>query len=229
MNDFEYDCLQKKRIAGSARKRKVGSKSKKCSLPSDRLTKKQWKDKCGPVITYNLDLPMEWSDFKKMPADIQTEYIVKLQRRYGVTAVDLGAMFGVKSLAVRRHAETHGLSVTFPRGRAMCSREREDWDRFLSGTAVTQENNAAEEQVLMEEPIEAADDCHAVAENPTTVVFNYEDAESNNDGDVADGMSMKQFNIKFTGKIDVDRIANSLKLILGNNSSGELEIICNLM
>ena len=42
-------------------------------------------------------------------------------------------------------------------------------------------------------------------------------------------MSMRQFNIKFTGKIDVDRIANSLKMILGNNSSGELEITCNLM
>lgn len=228
MNDFEYDCLQKKRIAGSARRRKIGSKSKKCSLPSDRLTKKQWKDKCGPVITYNLDLPMEWSDFKKMPVDIQTEYIVKLQRRYGVTAVDLGVMFGVKSLAVRRHAETHGLNVTFPRGRAMCAREREDWDRFLSRVDAVSAADVDEAKALAEELVEQAAEPHiVVAENPIPVVRDPESVASNDSVD--EEMSMRQFNIKFTGKIDVDQIANSLKLILGNNSSGELEITCNLM
>ena len=38
MNDFDYDALQKKRIAAGARHMKRGSRSKRCSLPSDNLT-----------------------------------------------------------------------------------------------------------------------------------------------------------------------------------------------
>ena len=34
MNDFDFDCLQKKRLAQQAKYRKRGSKSKKCT-PSD--------------------------------------------------------------------------------------------------------------------------------------------------------------------------------------------------
>lgn len=41
-------------------------------------------------------------------------------------------------------------------------------------------------------------------------------------------MCMKKFSLQFAGVIDVNTIANSLKLILGDKSEGELEIICNL-
>ena len=37
MNDFDFENMQKKRIAQGARHRVCGSKSKKCSLPSDLL------------------------------------------------------------------------------------------------------------------------------------------------------------------------------------------------
>lgn len=53
MNDFDYDIVQKKRLVASARKQKCGSKSKKCSLPSDNLTAAQLKAKnglCLPAI-----------------------------------------------------------------------------------------------------------------------------------------------------------------------------------
>ena len=41
MRDFDYEVLQRKRIAQQAKHKKKGSKTCKCSLPSDYLTAKQ--------------------------------------------------------------------------------------------------------------------------------------------------------------------------------------------
>lgn len=220
MSDFEYDCLQKKRIANQAKYRKRGSKSKKCNLPSDRLTNKQWKDKCGPVITYSLNKPMIWDDFKKMPVYVQAEYITSLQKKFGVTAVDLGNMFGVRALTVRKHADANKLGVEFPRGHAMSAARRAEWAQFIGeenheevnipAPANLPESSAENEDKCFLQPDELEEDCHAVMPLEPKV------------------MCMKKFTLQFAGAIDVNAVANSLKLILGDKSEGGLEIICNL-
>ena len=95
MNDFDYDALQKKRIAAGARHMKRGSRSKRCSLPSDNLTPAQLKRRNGPVSTYKLDAPMMWDDFKAMPVDLQKKYLTYLVETYGATNEMLGDMFYV--------------------------------------------------------------------------------------------------------------------------------------
>ena len=95
MNDFDYDALQKKRIAAGARHMKRGSRSKRCSLPSDNLTPAQLKRRNGPVSTYKLDEPMKWDDFKAMPVDLQKKYLTNLVETYGATNEMLGDMFYV--------------------------------------------------------------------------------------------------------------------------------------
>ena len=95
MNDFDYDALQKKRIAAGARHMKRGSRSKRCSLPSDNLTPAQLKRRNGPVSTYKLDAPMMWDDFKAMPVDLQKQYLTNLVETYGATNEMLGDMFYV--------------------------------------------------------------------------------------------------------------------------------------
>lgn len=95
MNDFDYDVLQKKRIAAGARNMKRGSRSKRCSLPSDNLTPAQLKRRNGPVSTYKLDEPMRWDDFKAMPVDLQKQYLTNLVETYGATNEMLGDMFYV--------------------------------------------------------------------------------------------------------------------------------------
>lgn len=95
MNDFDYDVLQKKRIAAGARHMKRGSRSKRCSLPSDNLTPAQMKRRNGPVSTYKLDEPMGWDDFKTMPVDLQKKYLTNLVETYGATNEMLGDMFYV--------------------------------------------------------------------------------------------------------------------------------------
>lgn len=95
MNDFDYDVLQKKRTAAGARHMKRGSRSKRCSLPSDNLTPAQLKRRNGPVSTYKLDEPMKWDDFKAMPVDLQKQYLTNLVETYGATNEMLGDMFYV--------------------------------------------------------------------------------------------------------------------------------------
>ena len=95
MNDFDYDALQKKRIAAGARHMRRGSRSKRCSLPSDNLTPAQLKRRNGPVSTYKLDAPMRWDDFKAMPVDLQKQYLTNLVETYGATNEMLGDMFYV--------------------------------------------------------------------------------------------------------------------------------------
>lgn len=95
MNDFDYDALQKKRIASGAFHMKRGSRSKRCSLPSDNLTPAQLKRRNGPMSTYKLDAPMRWDDFKSMPVDLQKQYLTNLIETYGTTNEMLGDMFYV--------------------------------------------------------------------------------------------------------------------------------------
>lgn len=225
MSDFEYDCLQKKRIAGQARHRKCGSKSKKCNLPSDRLTQKQWKDKCGPVVSFNFNRPMDWNTFKKMPVMVQKEYIVNLQKKFGVTAVDLGKMFGVQALTVRKHADSNNLGIEFPRGHAMTAARKAEWSKFLGDEEDGAINNMPADM-----------NTHESTEQEVHVVNLPDDTEETMGEPVdsvpvpvqAKNMSMKRFTLQFAGSIDVNTIANSLRLILGNEAEGELEIICNL-
>lgn len=230
MTDFDYDCLQKKRLAHQAKYRKNGSKSKKCTLPSDRLTHKQWKERCGPVISYSLGTPMNWENFKKLPVHIQKEYITNLQNKYCATATDLGKMFGVKPLTVRKHSDHHNLGLTFPRGHSMNSAKRAEWRKFLGEEDIENVIETSKEDV---DNTTFQTDVDVHEENDTSVEEVVQAGEAASaPADVApaesNGMIMKKVCLQFNGAIDVDMIANSLRLILGNQASGELEIICNL-
>jgi hypothetical protein len=133
MNDFDYDVLQKKRIARGAIHMKGGSKSKKCTLPSDHLTQAQWKRRNGPVNTYSLNQPMDWETFKSLPIDIQQSYVDILQRRFNVTAATISKeLFGNTAPVLRLHMDKHGIKYTAMKGRGMTADEREIWERWLS-------------------------------------------------------------------------------------------------
>lgn len=64
MNDFDYDIVQKKRVARGAFAH-VNRKRGKCRLPSDYLTAAQKKEMNGAVKTYNITRPMT-ADFAGM-------------------------------------------------------------------------------------------------------------------------------------------------------------------
>ena len=193
MNDFEFDCLQKKRLAQQAKYRKRGSKSKKCPMSTDHMTKKQWIERCGKIVTIKMDSPVSWASFKELSKQPQEEYLKNLMEKYHINASSLAEMFHITPITVRRHIATQGLAVSFPVGHSMNAEDRRAWELFLSGDASENEVSAENEETCDEEP-----------------------------------MSMCSFSLRFSGKIDVSMISNSLIRILGDHSVGEIEVTCNL-
>lgn len=196
MNDFEFDCLQKKRLAQQAKYRKRGSKSKKCPMSTDHMTKKQWIERCGKIVTIKMDSPVSWASFKELSKQTQEEYLKNLMEKYHINASSLAEMFHITPITVRRHIATQGLAVSFPVGHSMNAEDRRAWELFLSGDTVEQSENEVgveSEELRDEEP-----------------------------------MSMCSFSLRFSGKIDVSMISNSLIRILGDHSVGEIEVTCNL-
>ena len=203
MDDFTYDCWQKKKLAQQARYRKCGSKSRKCSLPSDRLTKKQWKERNGETVSINLNQPTTWENFKKLSKPTQEEYIRHLMETYGANATSLAALFQVRPLTVRRFLQSRQLAIKFPVGHSMSAAQREAWTAFLNGDTICESSPAQQ------------------AEESSPDVFIPDQADS--------AMSMSAVSLSFKGKINAAMIANSLLKILGDNASGEVEITCRLL
>jgi hypothetical protein len=90
MNDFDYDCMQKKRTARGAFAH-ISRKRGGCTLPSDNLTAKQRREKNGEVKSYNITRPMPWPEFKAMREDLKREFFRNMQS-FGGTASWLADM-----------------------------------------------------------------------------------------------------------------------------------------
>ncbi len=197
MTDFEYECLERRRLARQARYRKRGSKSRKCPMSTDHMTHKQWKERCEAIVSIRMGKPVSWENFKEMSKQTQEEYIKDLMETYGANATSLAEMFGIQPLTVRRYIAANELDISFQVGHSMNAEQRTMWERFLNDEEMSPVNT-----------------------EPDLAVVNATERPSS--------MSMSKFALSFSGKIDVNMIANSLLQILGDDASGCVEIICNL-
>ena len=131
MKDAEYlfktTVEERKRVARGARRKINGSKSKKCTLPSDFYSRKEINKMSGPVKRWDLGKPMDWETFKKMPKDLQSEYVAKLAAM-GAKRKDLADMFGVSIDAFSQYMFTHHHGETpFKETRSVDKQEFEKW------------------------------------------------------------------------------------------------------
>nr|DAZ43374.1 MAG TPA: excisionase [Caudoviricetes sp.] len=100
MTDEEYvfrsECADRKRVArGSFNKRSHAGKGGRVKMPSDYMTKKERDKMNGEVQSYNLNSPMKWAQFKRMPDDIKREYLSTIISKYNPQQKALAEMFGV--------------------------------------------------------------------------------------------------------------------------------------
>ena len=109
MHDFDYDVMQKKRLARNAKYKKNGSKSKRCTLPSDYLTAKEKRALNGECKTYKMSAPMTWEEFKEMPYENQRLYITGLKQKFDITMADLTKLFGCTYKAVSQYITRHDI------------------------------------------------------------------------------------------------------------------------
>ncbi len=136
MNDFDYENMQKKRIARGAYAKKGGSRSKKCTLPGDFLTSAEKAKLSTTLVNVNLKAPMAVADFLKCSPEIQREYLEWLHGEYNATSKMIsGELFGRADgwLATFTSTRAPHLRDVFPKTRRpkMTKSERTRWLEFI--------------------------------------------------------------------------------------------------
>lgn len=212
MRDFDYEVLQRKRIAQQAKHKKKGSKTRKCSLPSDYLTAKQIRERNGEVMTYNINKPMSWELFTQLSTEIQTEYLSNLQQNHGGTQVLIAKMFGIGTPRLRTYMEEHGVQVTFKairlRNDELWERRRA-WEKFMGLDNDEELVEEAEEPETLAPAAPAEEMPSAAPERKVT-------------------MSFDRFTLNFSGPFDREALCNSLAAILQNGQQVIIEIRCEM-
>lgn len=196
MNDFDYEVKQKKDIARSAAHKVNGVKSRKCTLPTDHMTDSQIRKMNGQEISFNINKPITLDKFKKIPSEVGREYIMHLHEMYGVGNTALAQMFLCTKEYVRQMLSADPYNIKFHRGRQMTYVQRQQWRLFLG------ENEETEEPATPD------------AANVADAWAGYKEPL----------MTMDSFSIRFDGTINVDAVANSLRMMLGNRTDGTIEI-----
>lgn len=115
MTDEEYvfrsECADRKRTArGSFNKRSHAGKGGRVKMPSDYMTKKERDKMNGEVQSYNLNSPMKWAQFKRMPDDIKREYLSTIISKYNPQQKALAEMFGVNPVTLSAKCRELGMS-----------------------------------------------------------------------------------------------------------------------
>lgn len=211
MNDFEYDVMVKKRIARGAANRKRGSKSQKCTLPSDYLTHSQWKKRNGDVIVFSMDSPVKWADFIQLSAQTQIEYLGHLVEKFHASGATISEMMGVSYTKFVKHCKEIGFSLLACRGHNMSAAQRAEWNAFAHPNA---------EESASEEPEQ--EDLDAVRREAVVI-----QPLSKREPDKTPS-SLSSFSLCFSGAIDPDGIANSIRLLMGPSAYGTVEITCKI-
>lgn len=209
MNDFDYDVMIKKRVANSARNRKRGSKSKKCPMSTDHMTRKQWLERCGETVTYNLSKPMEWQDFCNLPIHIQKEYLLNLIKLYSTTASDLARMFGITAQTVTKHCGSEEIGIKFSPGKRMNKDNRAAFEIFCQGDNFVQkeEETVVAKKECGTDPVQRQD------------VFPI-------DRSIPAEMLMTELSMSFAGKFNREMIFNSIASMVPVGTPVKLDIKC---
>ena len=148
---FVSDCADKKRTArGIHNKRTHTGKGGKVRFPSDNLSRKELDAMNGEVITYSLNKPMKWDEYKRMPDDLRRQYIENLQKRYDIMKKDLVGLFGVSASSVE--LETKKLGIHFKRRGYAINNNNGAWRDFCAGLKAPEENEPEAAPHLIDEP-----------------------------------------------------------------------------
>lgn len=131
MKDAEYLFKQtereRKRIGrGDFNKKRQGGKQVR--FPSDHLTKKEREALNGECKSYSMEKPVKWAEFRQWPSDLQKNYLLGLEDRFGVRVPHVADMLGVSQKTV--YLLTKELGITHSRQHDS-GKDLTDWYRFL--------------------------------------------------------------------------------------------------
>lgn len=131
-NFLREDGVEKK-SAGRAAYTK-GKSHRGCTLPCDNKSNKELKKMNGEVIKMNIKEPMCWKSFKKMPKDLQEEYLAFLHTEFGATLTDMALKMGLSGRSsFFRWCKTQGLDTSKFCSRGHKSKVDQRWEKFWEG------------------------------------------------------------------------------------------------
>ena len=216
MTDIAKDLLkeqkEQKNIANQVFHKKGMKGGKGCTLPSDNLSKKELEAKNGPTYVYQTQKPMSYTEFKAMPKHLQEMYIHHLQTRYGVPINRIEKdLFFVSNSVLRSYCQKYDIRFkTFGKGYRMSKEDENRWRIFLAG----HDTRSAEEKAPI---VESVPPVQPTFEIPTIVENKEELAQKPR-------TRMASLTMNYTGVIDPDDIANSLRHLFGTDSVGDIRI-----
>ena len=148
MTDEEYifrtECAEKKRTArGSFNRLSHAGKGGRVKMPSDYMTKKERDKMNGEVQSYNLNSPMKWAQFKRMPDDIKREYINSLIEKFDPQQIAIAEMLGVSTRTLSNLCREQ-LGISFERGGAHGEGRNAAFWAWAKGTTEAEQETAPE-------------------------------------------------------------------------------------
>lgn len=158
---FQQDVKERQKMKTGAAHKKGAKRTTNCKFPSDYLTMGQRKKLSGPVISIKMDLPyFNWKEFKKLPEELQIEYINNLINKYGARLKDIAEMFNVCGATVSNTCKAYKTPVIFKHGGIVNTKMDERWLDFITkpgfdlpSTAKAKTNDEVLEERLGIEPI----------------------------------------------------------------------------
>lgn len=136
MNEVEkllHDDSKEKRSAGRAAYTK-GRSHRGCTLPCDNKSNKELKQMNGEFMEMNIKEPMCWKSFKKMPKDLQEEYLAFLHTEFGATLTDMALKMGLSGRSsFWRWCKTQGLDTSKFCSHGHKSKVDQRWEKFWEG------------------------------------------------------------------------------------------------
>ena len=110
---FNQDVRERSRIKNGALAKKNGSKSKKCTLPSDNLPLKEKRNLNGKCESLKLNEPFhDWREFRKYSVTMQVAYLENLINNYGARQKDIADMFSITTQTVYVHCKEIGVKFS---------------------------------------------------------------------------------------------------------------------
>lgn len=133
---FYSDIREKKKTATGARHVKRGSRSKKCTLPSDYLSRKEIEKMNGEATTVKLNEPMSWNEFIHLSKNLQEHYLNHLIVNHGATISSISTdLFERAKTTLPNYVRKHELSVDPVRRRS--GKDIQMWQKFLKKKNLT--------------------------------------------------------------------------------------------
>lgn len=111
---YSQDIKERKSMRTGAFHKKCGSKSKKCTMPSDYLSRKEKRKMNGTVVSINLGKPItNFGEFKTYSISMQQLYLQNLVDKYGARKTDIIEMLGTSYSTFQKHIDVKKLDIKF--------------------------------------------------------------------------------------------------------------------